>query len=255
MVSSTEVRSWIPQAVERCKRGARRGVVSENTHPPDSNGRAPATVPGHVTDDASRGITIATAVPAATTRRLLRSVRELPALLLPAACGRYDRATANPVTPRAASTNARRRCSGEGNHVEERTNRFRNAERVREEAGLPENARTRSRPRTAAREADLRNPGTPREPTPLRLSPGSRGRPQELGSDKGAIARSSGEAACGSRRGSSAFVRQLRGKNSEGPLRRGRGSHLGPRNIREHEPSPHDRGRTGRGSPQHRAAR
>ena len=82
-----------------------------------------------------------------------------------------------------------------------------------------------------AQAADLRRAGAPRLDPPLRLPPRGRRRAQELVGPQGPVARPVGEAAGRPGRGPPDRLRDLRGHDPPGPVRRRDGRHLGPRHL------------------------
>ncbi len=81
------------------------------------------------------------------------------------------------------------------------------------------------------RRTQLRRPEARRAAPPLRLSPRTGRRLEELGGDARPEPRPRREAACGRGRGPSARIRLVRGHDPEGRVRRRRGPRLGPRNL------------------------
>ena len=84
------------------------------------------------------------------------------------------------------------------------------------------------RPRPPPQGADLRRPASRREPAPLRLPARAGRRARELGGAEGRAARAGHAASRRSRRGSPAVVRDVRGRDPAGELRRRHGRDLGP---------------------------
>ena len=80
--------------------------------------------------------------------------------------------------------------------------------------------------------ADLRRPAPRRAPAPLRLPPGARRRARELGRAEGRPARARRAPPRGARRGPPARVRDLRGRDPEGPVRRRHRRDLGHGHVR-----------------------
>ena len=101
--------------------------------------------------------------------------------------------------------------------------------RKRDPKQTPEPFGGRKRRRKAA---DLRRPAPRRAPAPLRLPPRARRRARELGGPEGRSARARPARARRPRRGPPARLRDLRGRDPEGPVRRRHGRDLGPRHVR-----------------------
>ena len=110
----------------------------------------------------------------------------------------------------------------------------------REAAVGPQSGAARSSSQRVAQAAPLRHPAPRRQHGPLRLPPGDRRCAGVVGGAEGAVDQSEGQADGMPHRGPPDGLRGLRGRHSEGRVRRGPRHRLGPRHV-------HQRPRHGRG--------
>ena len=232
-----------PATLARRPRGAARRLLRRATSSATPARSAPAT-PARSCSTCAAGSTrsAGTPIPSTTASRpagrplgraeagrrdRLRRVdpeRPAPPAAIRGAPARQDR---EGVPPRAPDIRRRRQdgaTAGSDRHA---------AGGIQREARLHQDPRARRGRGEDAQAADLRRAGAPRLGPPLRLPPRGRRRAQELVGPQGPVARPVGEAAGRPGRGPPDRLRDLRGHDPPGPVRRRHGHHLGPRHLRE----------------------